>query len=226
MKEKEIDRNMKRRVTFATPRIIPSQVPSRGSYKNAELLKTSQSGINSCLGYSRTQRSEKGKDKSKHYSTSGAMDKTSHRSINKDKSENTTSSTKAISDKKLLLRLPPEHEWRKLSPASVRRVMVKKLYISSSLVGKIKPVHSSFALSPSNSEAREEMLKAGLGLLLSGVKLEPATIWVSVLVLTVPAFIQIEQGKVEVSKSMLSDEIKRVCSVRPANIKLFGQNNP
>ncbi|KHJ35401.1 putative eka-like protein [Erysiphe necator] len=104
--------------------------------------------------------------------------------------------------------------------------MVKKLHISPSIISRIKPVHSGFALSPSNSEAREKILKAKNGLFLSGAKLEPATNWVSVLVPTVPAFIQMEQGQVEVRKSMLSDEIERFCSVRPAYIKLFGQNNP
>ncbi|KHJ31097.1 putative eka-like protein [Erysiphe necator] len=153
------------------------------------------------------------------------LGKTSHCSNNKEKSENPTSSTKAISDNRLFLRLPQDQEWCKLSPAGVREVMVKKLHISPSIISRIKPVHSGFALSPSNSEVREKILKAENGLFLSGAKLEPATNCVSVLVPTVTAFIQMEEGQVEVSKSMLSDEIERVCSVRPAYIKLFGQNN-
>ncbi|KHJ30625.1 putative eka-like protein [Erysiphe necator] len=91
---------------------------------------------------------------------------------------------------------------------------------------KIKPVHSGFALSPSSSEAREQILKAENGLFLTGAKLEPATNWIPILVPTVPAFIQMEQGKVEVNKNMLSDEIERVCSVRPVHVKLYGRNNP
>ncbi|KHJ30636.1 putative eka-like protein [Erysiphe necator] len=125
-------------------------------------------------------------------------------------SRNTTSSMKAISEKRLFLRLPQEYEWHKLSPAGVREVMAKKIHISPSLIGKIKLVHSSFALSPSNLEAQEEMLKAGNGLFLSGAKLEPATNWVSVLVPTVSVSIHIDQGKVETYVWLsLSAEIAR-----------------
>ncbi|POS88324.1 hypothetical protein EPUL_000737 [Erysiphe pulchra] len=61
---------------------------------------------------------------------------------------------------------------------------------------------------------------------MSGTKLEPATNWVSVIVPTVPASIRTLQGKVEVNKSMLADEIERVSSVRPSFVKLHGHNNP
>lgn len=127
-------------------------------------------------------------------------------------------------DKRLFVRLPKEHDWRKLSPAGIREVLVKKLMISPSLIGKIKPVQSGFALSPCSTEAREAILEAGNGLFLSGAKLEPATNWVSVLIPTVPSSICKEQGEVEISSSLLSDEIERVCSMRPAHVKLYGRN--
>ncbi|KHJ30048.1 putative eka-like protein [Erysiphe necator] len=132
----------------------------------------------------------------------------------------------APTDNRLFLRLPQEHEWRKLSPAEIRKVILKKLSISPVLVGEIKPVNSGFALSPCSTEAREKILNAGNGLFLTGVKLEAATNWVTVLIPTVPAFLQKEQGVVEVSNSMLADEVERVCSVRPAHIKLYGRNKP
>ncbi|POS86016.1 hypothetical protein EPUL_001592 [Erysiphe pulchra] len=144
----------------------------------------------------------------------------------KDKSKIASPSNKDSSDKRLFIRLPLDHEWRKLALAGIREVIVKKLSISPSLIGRIKPVQSGFALSPCSSEARENMLKAGNSLFLSGAKLEPATNWVPILVSTVPATIPMEQGKVEISKSMLSDEIERVCSIRPSHLKLYGRNNP
>ncbi|POS81832.1 hypothetical protein EPUL_006032, partial [Erysiphe pulchra] len=124
-------------------------------------------------------------------------------------------SASIISDKRLFL-----------SPAGIREVIVKKLLISPSLIGKIKPVNSGFALSPCSAEAREAILKAGNGFFLSGAKLETATNWVPVLIPTVPSFIRKEQGQVEVSSSMLSNEIERVCSMQPAYVKLYGQNKP
>ncbi|KHJ35772.1 putative eka-like protein [Erysiphe necator] len=147
-----------------------------------------------------------------------AGNKNAPRVLNKD------NSITPVSDKRLFLRLPQEHEWKKLSPAGIREIVVKKLAISPSLIGKIKPVHSGFALSPSSIEARDKILDAGNGLFFSGAKLEEATNWVSVIIPTVAASIRKEQGEVEVSKIMLDDEVERVCSMRPAHLKLYGGN--
>ena len=185
VKGKDTDNNLTKKVAIATPRIILSQAPSRGVNKSVEPPKTPESGDNSWATVARKGQKKARVDLSTIVPVV-TIRKTSHRSINKGKSENTSPSTKPISDKRLFLRLPQEHEWRKLSPAGVREVIVKKLHISPSLLGKIKPVHSGFALSPSSPEAREEMLQAGNGLFLSGGKIEPATNWVSVLVPTVP----------------------------------------
>ncbi|KHJ30751.1 putative eka-like protein [Erysiphe necator] len=98
--------------------------------------------------------------------------------------------------------------------------------ISPALLGKVKPVHSGFALSPCSEEAREKILNAGDGLYLSGAKLEPATNLILVIVPTVPATIRKEQGEVKVRKCMLTNEIERVCSIHPAHLKLYGGNKP
>lgn len=137
---------------------------------------------------------------------------------------NKNNSNTSVSDNRLFVRLPQDHEWRKLSPAGIREVVVKKLAISPSLIGKIKLVHSGFALSPSSTEARDKILDARNGLFLSGAKLEEATNWISVIIPTVPATIRKEQGEVVVNKIMLADELERVCSMRPAHLKLYGRN--
>lgn len=54
--------------------------------------------------------------------------------------------------------------------------------------------------------------------------MESATNWVSVIIPTVPASIRKEQGDMEVNSSMLADEVERVCSVRPVQLKLYGRN--
>ncbi|KHJ30438.1 putative eka-like protein [Erysiphe necator] len=129
-------------------------------------------------------------------------------------------------DKRIFLRLPHEHEWRNLSPAGTREIIVKKLAISPASIGRIKLVHTGFALSPCNDNARKKILEGQHGLFMTGAKLEPATNWVSVIVPTVPAYIRTLQGKVEVSNTMLADEIERVSLERPSFLKLYGQNNP
>ncbi|KAI0992422.1 hypothetical protein K3495_g15763, partial [Podosphaera aphanis] len=128
-------------------------------------------------------------------------------------------------DKRLFLRLPLEHDWRKLSPAGIREVVVKKMAISPAHIGLIKPIRSGFALSPSNPNAREALLQAANGLFLTGAKLVPAENLVPLLIPTVPAFIYTDKGRVVVTHEMLSDEIERVSSVRPTTVKLFGSVN-
>ncbi|KHJ30519.1 putative eka-like protein [Erysiphe necator] len=92
-------------------------------------------------------------------------------------------------DKGIFLRVPQEHEWRKLSPAGIREVLIKKLAISPASIGRIKPINSGFALSPSNNDARELIMKAEHGLFLPGTKLELATNYEPVIIPTVPACI-------------------------------------
>ncbi|KHJ35076.1 putative eka-like protein [Erysiphe necator] len=129
-------------------------------------------------------------------------------------------------DKRIFLRLPHEHDWWNLSPAGIREVIVKKLAISPASISIIKPVHTGFALSPCNDDAREKILEGQHGLFMTGAKLEPAINWVSVIVPTVPAYIRTLQGKLEVSYTMLADEIERVSLDWPSFLKLYGQNNP
>ncbi|KAI1006775.1 hypothetical protein K3495_g1438 [Podosphaera aphanis] len=142
------------------------------------------------------------------------------------KSGHGSKSNQNDSDKRLFLRLLLEHEWRKLSPAAIRELIVKRLSVSPSYIGRSKPVRSGFALSLCNSDARECLLKAANGLFLSGAKLEHAANWTPLLVPTVPKFIVTLKGRIEITKSMLADEIERVTSIHPDALKQFGHNHP
>ncbi|POS83658.1 hypothetical protein EPUL_004335 [Erysiphe pulchra] len=123
------------------------------------------------------------------------MSKTSISVTNKNMSPSITTA-----DTRLFVRLPQGHKWRKLSPAGIRKVFVKKLAISHALFGKIK-LEFSFP----------------------GAKLEPATNWASVIVPIVPSKIRKVRGEIDVSSAMLTDEIERVCSLRPAHVKNTGE---
>ena len=138
---------------------------------------------------------------------------------------NKESSAPSRVDKRVFLRLPHDHDWRKLSPAGIREVVVKNLAISPGTFGRVKPVRSGFALSPCNDAAREEILKAGNGLFLTGAKIEPATNWEPLIIPTVPSSIRTLGGLMEVTETMLSNEIERVTKVKPASLKLYGHNN-
>ncbi|KHJ30405.1 putative eka-like protein [Erysiphe necator] len=142
----------------------------------------------------------------------------------KAKKQNTQTSTG--SDKRLFLRLTDDHEWRKLSPAGIREIVVKKLSISPASISTIKPVRSGFALSLYKDETRQELLKAAIRLSPFDAKLEAASNWTPVMVPTVPKTINTLEGKIELTKDMLANEIERVSLVRPAFLKMFGRNIP
>ena len=129
-------------------------------------------------------------------------------------------------DDRLFVRLPADHEWRTLSPAGLREIIVKRLSVSPVSIGLIKPVRSGFALSPCSSESRENLLTAAGGLFMSGATLETASNWTPILVPTVPRSIRTVEGHIEITKSMLVDEIERVSSKRPAFVKLYGTPKP
>lgn len=134
-------------------------------------------------------------------------------------------STSTLKDQRLFIRIAQDHEWRKLSPAGVREVVVKKLSVPPALIGFIKPVRSGFAPSHCNTEGREALLQAANGLFLSNAKLEAASNLTPILVPTVPNSIRTLQGRLEVTKEMLADEIERVCAVRPNFLKMYGHFN-
>ncbi|POS82309.1 hypothetical protein EPUL_006571 [Erysiphe pulchra] len=109
------------------------------------------------------------------------VNRTSQHRLNKDRIP-----VKESLDKRLFVFLSQDHEWRKLSPAGIREIIVQKLAISPSLFGKIKPVNSGFALSPCSSKAWETIFNTGNGRFYAGAKLEVATNWIPMIIPTVP----------------------------------------
>ncbi|KHJ35253.1 putative eka-like protein [Erysiphe necator] len=144
--------------------------------------------------------------------------------------KNSSSGPKEITtcpqNKRLFLRLTNDHEWRKLSPAGIREIVVKKLSTSSASISKIKPVRSGFALSLYKDQTRQEFLKAAIRLSPFDAKLEAASNWTPAMVPTIPKTINTLEGKIEVTKDMLANVIERVFLVRPALLKMFGRNIP
>ncbi|KHJ33976.1 putative eka-like protein [Erysiphe necator] len=209
------DKNILKNVAIATPQIMKSVASTGGNTQEVHKLpKNPKINQNTWATIARN-----GQKKARVIlSNKKQVASVSQSMIIKEKSQTTSI------DKRLFARISKEHEWLKLSPAGLREVIVKKLSISQSLIGKIKPVHSGFALSPCNNEAREAILTAGNGLFMTGAKLEQATNWTPVIIPTVPTSIRKEHGKAQVSSSMLTEEVERVCSIRPTHVKLYGRN--
>ncbi|KHJ31153.1 putative eka-like protein [Erysiphe necator] len=209
------DKNVLKKVAIATPQIMKSATSPIGNKQEAHKLpKIPQIRQDTWSTVARN-----GQKKARVIlNNKTQVAPVNQRRVNKENSSSTPV------DKRLFFRISKEHEWRKLSSAGLREVIVKKLSISPALIGKIKPVNSGFALSPSNTEAREAILTAANGLFMTAAKLEHATNWTPVIIPTVPSLIRKEHGEVKVSSSMLTDEVEPVCSIRPAHVKLYGRN--
>ncbi|POS82158.1 hypothetical protein EPUL_005403, partial [Erysiphe pulchra] len=177
--------NTTKKVAVATPKNILSQSSNRASIKEAEQIRVMPTTVNSWATLARNGQKKAWVTQSACNLQAALVNKAIPNMTNKSKSSPRASPSLSTADTRL---------FRKLSPAGIREVIVKKLHILSSLIGKIKPVHSCFALSPCNTEAREEVLKAGNGLFMSGAKLEATTNWVSVLVPTVLASVLCPHG--------------------------------
>ncbi|POS82481.1 hypothetical protein EPUL_005631, partial [Erysiphe pulchra] len=164
------EKNFMKKVAVATPRVMTIAALSVGKEKEAPILPRIPQ-ISEKTWATVAHNGHKKTRVTLNYKPQAALvSRTSQHRLNKDKIP-----VKESSDKRLFVRLPQDHEWRKLSPAGIREIIVQKLAISPSSFGKIKPVNSGFALSPCSSEARETILNAGNGLFLSGAKLEAAT---------------------------------------------------
>ncbi|POS82938.1 hypothetical protein EPUL_004724 [Erysiphe pulchra] len=134
-------------------------------------------------------------------------------------------SSRNLQDNRLFFCLPVEHEWRNLSPAGIREIVVKRLSISPAQIGTIQPVRSGFTISPQNNST-QELLTAAVRLSSSGAKLEAASNWTFAMIPTVPNSIFTEKGQVEITKEMLANEIERVTLIGLASLRLYGRNLP
>ncbi|KHJ32024.1 putative eka-like protein [Erysiphe necator] len=153
---KGIDKNLAKKTTVATPQIILSQAVNREMIKEVDPLKIPKASDKTWAVVAR-----KGYKKARIVNNNQTQAVVGNKSPPKPYNKNNSSTS--VSDKRLFVRLPQEHEWRKLSPAGIREVAVKKLSISPALIGKIKPVHSGFALSPCSTEARDKISTQEMG---------------------------------------------------------------
>ncbi|KHJ36122.1 putative eka-like protein [Erysiphe necator] len=146
----EIVANRQRQVTVAIPRTIKGAVTSEENTQQAHKLPKPPQ-LNERTWATVVRNGQKKARVTLSMKTQAApISKATQRVANK-----RNFITTAPTDQRLFVRIPQEHEWRKLSPAGIREIIVQKLSISPSLIGKIKPIQSGFALSPCSTEARQ-----------------------------------------------------------------------
>lgn len=130
------------------------------------------------------------------------------------------------SDNRLFIRLHFGHEWRKTSPVGLREVLIECLSVSPGSISLIMLVRSGFVLTPCNIRYREDLLCAAEGRFMSRASLRLASIWIPVLVPTVPKTIMTINCQAEPFKPMLTNKIERESSKRPTLVKLYGTASP
>ncbi|KHJ30185.1 putative eka-like protein [Erysiphe necator] len=128
-KGKSKEKNLSK-IAVAIPRIASNQNQNLGTIKEVELPKIIK---NNDISWATVAR--KGQKKARMVQNINTHEIKRNKESQK-VSYKDNSSTSA-SDKMLFVRLPQDHEWRNLSPAGIREVIVKKLLISPSLIGKI-----------------------------------------------------------------------------------------
>ncbi|POS84907.1 hypothetical protein EPUL_002833, partial [Erysiphe pulchra] len=166
--------------------VVAAPAPNRKKYQEVILPKIPQSSEKTWATVTLNGQ-KKARVVISNKTQAASMAKVSQRQSAKDKPATSGS------DKRLFIRLSEDYEWRKLSPAGIREVVVRKLLISPSPIGRIKPVacvYSGFVLSPSSAEACEAIPNAGNRLFLSAAKLESATNWVPVIIPIPPSSIR------------------------------------
>ncbi|KHJ32274.1 putative eka-like protein [Erysiphe necator] len=115
---KGIDKNLKIKTTVATPRIILSRAVNREMNNKVDPLKIPQASDKTWMVVAR-----KGHKNARIVNNNQTQVVAGNK--NAPKPFNKNNSFTPFSDKRLFVRFPQEHEWRKLSPAGIREVVVK-----------------------------------------------------------------------------------------------------
>ncbi|KHJ31164.1 putative eka-like protein [Erysiphe necator] len=78
-------------------------------------------------------------------------------------------------DKRLFLRLDPNHEWRKLSPSTIKKVIIERAGVAASAIAAIYSVRSGLAIECVSDAPRESILGIGQTFLQNGAVIEAAS---------------------------------------------------
>lgn len=122
-------------------------------------------------------------------------------------------------DKRLFIRLGQEHEWRKLSPVTVKKLITEKAGIAASAIIAMSQVRSGLAIECASDALRETILGVSSSFQKDGIKIEPASDWTSVIVPHVPLFIKTLDQRITVTNEMVKTECQSVCGVTPVQVR-------
>ena len=125
----------------------------------------------------------------------------------------------AKEDKRLFLRIGQEHQWRKLSPVTIKEIVTERAGVAPSAIIAMTQVRSGLAIECASDALRETILRMGPSFNKENITIEPASDWTSVIVPHVPLYIRTISGRIEVTRDMVMAECQVNCGVTPVQVR-------
>lgn len=122
-------------------------------------------------------------------------------------------------DKRIFLRLGPQHEWRKLSPVTLKKIITERAGVAASAITAMYSVRSGFALECVSDALRDAILSVGTSFEPVNAKIEPAYEWFSVIVPQVPLYIRTLEVRILVTSEMVANECLAVSGAAPEPVR-------
>ncbi|KHJ33480.1 putative eka-like protein [Erysiphe necator] len=130
-----------------------------------------------------------------------------------------TESNDPKEDKRLFLRLRPDHAWRKLSPIAIKKMITEKAGVAATAITALYSVRSGYAIECVSGALRHTILTAGKSLGDTDAIIEAASDWASLLVPNVPLSIRNLDSNVIVTSEMVANECLAVCVMLPIQLR-------
>ncbi|KHJ31413.1 putative eka-like protein [Erysiphe necator] len=124
-----------------------------------------------------------------------------------------TESNDPKEDKRLFLRLRPDHAWRKLSPIAIKKMITEKAGVAATAITALYSARSGYAIECVSDALRDTILTAGKSLGDTDAIIEAASDWTSLLVPNVPLRIRTLDSNVIFTSEMVANECLAVCGM-------------
>lgn len=122
-------------------------------------------------------------------------------------------------DKRLFLRLRPDHAWRKLSPVAIKKMITEKSGVAATAIKALYSVRSGYAIECVSDALRDTILTAGKSLGDANAIIEAASNWTSVLLPSIPLSIRTLDSNVIVTSEMVANECLAVFGMLPIQLR-------
>ncbi|KHJ31314.1 putative eka-like protein [Erysiphe necator] len=130
-----------------------------------------------------------------------------------------TESNDPKEDKRLFLRLRPDHAWRKLSPIAIKKMNTEIAGVTATAITSLYSVRSGYAIECVSDALRDTVFTAGKSLGDTDAIIEAASDLTSLLLPNVPLSIRTLDSNVIVTSEMVANECLAVCGMLPIQLR-------